>query len=71
MSLLLYDLSVCLHMYRRNVEARRQYQVNYNQVKRVTRRKLAKSDLHKLQERKRQELCGAIPYVSLRLKIFT
>lgn len=51
----------------RNLEARREYQRRYNQVKRVTRRKLAKSELHALQARKRQELAGTIPYVCLSL----
>ncbi|KAK7677664.1 hypothetical protein QCA50_019355 [Cerrena zonata] len=44
--------------YARNITARRQYQVQYNRVQRVTRRKVGKAQLAALQEKKRQELNG-------------
>lgn len=44
-----------------NLEARRQYQVKYNRVKRATRRKLSKAGLDALRDRKRREVDGDLP----------
>ncbi|KAK7683802.1 hypothetical protein QCA50_013178 [Cerrena zonata] len=46
--------------YTRNSEARREYQVRYNRVKRATRRKLSKGDLEALKEKIRHEVNGTI-----------
>ncbi|KAK7689758.1 hypothetical protein QCA50_006397 [Cerrena zonata] len=45
----------------RHAEARREYQNRYNQLQRLTRRKLSKSDLQALRKRKSDELDGVIP----------
>lgn len=45
------------------MEARREYQNRYNQIRRITRRKLSKADLQTLRKRKTEELDGVIPFV--------
>ncbi|KAK7682015.1 hypothetical protein QCA50_014979 [Cerrena zonata] len=47
--------------YARNVVARREYQLQYNRVRRATRRKLSKADLAALRENKLQEVEGTRP----------
>ncbi|KAK7684486.1 hypothetical protein QCA50_005664 [Cerrena zonata] len=47
--------------YARNTAARRKYQVQYNQVQRLTRRKVGKVNLAALRETKWQELKGTRP----------
>ena len=46
---------------RRHAAERREYQVKYNQVKRLTRRKLGKAKLAALRDAKWQELNGIKP----------
>ena len=45
----------------RNAEARREYQIQYNKIRRVTRRKVGKKELLKMRENKREELEGKVP----------
>lgn len=53
----------------RNAIARRQYQVQYNKIQRMTRRKLGKVQLAALREKKWQELKGLTPYIYISLKL--
>lgn len=60
----IYCSLLCPPFFARNADARRQYQVQYNKLHRVSRRKMSKQDLQELRQRKQAEIEGRIPYVS-------
>ncbi|KAK7691282.1 hypothetical protein QCA50_004675 [Cerrena zonata] len=57
------EKSTCITQsyYARNTKARQEYQIQYNQVRRATRRKLGKAALEILRKQKRDEIEGNLP----------